>query len=123
MIETLHEGQTAFTVSAEGISFIDPLSITDVVRAIKEVGLSSKCHEQTINLCRGEPHRVAEFVSLIAQSLATTITVNCDQEPETYPVNFWGDATKLQSLTHFRPSPLIDDIRHYADWIQQDNAL
>jgi nucleoside-diphosphate-sugar epimerase len=119
VIETLDAGRSSFTVSSQGNSFIDPLSITDVVRAVKDVGLSSSCHEQTINLCRGEPYRVHEFVSFIAQSLGKEITVNFDREPETYPVNFWGNASKLKALTDFKASPLSDDIRHYADWIQQ----
>ena len=121
VIETLSESKAAFTVSAEGDSFIDPLGIQDVVRAIKDVGLSTNCHAQTINLCRGKPYRVADFVSLIAKSLGKSITVHCDHKPETYPVNFWGDASKLQTLTSFKPTSLQECIQQYANWIQQDS--
>ena len=120
VIETLNEGADVFTVSAEGESFVDPLSIQDVVSAITEVGLSRDCHKQTINLCRGEPYRVADFVSLIANSLGKSITVHCDHKPETYPVNFWGDASKLHNLISFKPTSLAESIQQYAHWIQQD---
>jgi nucleoside-diphosphate-sugar epimerase len=120
VIETLAQGHSSFTVSAQGNSFIDPLSVTDVVRAIIKVGLSSNCNTQTINLCRGEPYRVHDFVSFIAHALDKEIAVQFDQKPEAYPVDFWGNASKLQTLTDFKPSSLSEDLRHYADWIQQD---
>lgn len=117
VIEAIQAKASAFTVSAEGQSYLDPLSARDVARAIDLVIKTETCNGKILNLCRGEPYRVSAFVAHIAESLGHALEIRGDGIPENLPVKFWGDPARLQSLTGFEPEPLSDAIRAYADHI------
>jgi len=117
VIEANQKDEPIFTVSAQGQSYLDPLSARDVARALDLVLNTGQCAGGIYNLCRGEPYTVKDFVALIAHALDQPLKIACDGIPESMPVTFWGNPQKLIAHTGFQPQPLPDEICTYAEQI------
>lgn len=113
VVRAARAGVATFTVRGDGASVLDPLDADDVARALALLA-DPACGGSTLNVCRGEPVSVRDFVSFVAKALGGSLTVSEDGVPEEHPVRFWGNPDELRRRTGFRPTPLHESIRRQA---------
>lgn len=119
VIRTVHSGSNSFTVHGTGSSFIDPLSASTVADVFYRAILKGLGGEAIFNLSRGEGYTVSSLVKKISQVLGVDLSIVYDYKVDEFPVEFWGDNSRLKSMLHWEPPPLEDEILKYANWIKR----
>lgn len=122
VIERVRAGDKSFVVRGDGESFIDPLTVDDIARAVCLVAKRGARGVETYNLSGGSPTRVLDLVRLVASAAGSDIHVSCDGQPEVYPVRFWGDPARFHEAYGFEPTPLASALRDYANAMEQGSG-
>lgn len=94
--------------------------IDDIVSGIV-AALDTPLGYEIINLGRGEPVRMGDFVSLLEALIGLPAIIQAEPAPPTEPIITAADIRKARRLLHFNPTtPVKEGLQRFWDWYQRE---
>jgi len=108
-----------FTLYGTGNESRDFIYITDLVKAIELVALSSTFTADVINLANGKEIFIKDAVSIFFSLFKTEINYSFSgEERPGDPINWVADISKLKELGYKPSFDLESGLKHYYKWIK-----
>ncbi|HDQ73153.1 MAG TPA: NAD-dependent epimerase/dehydratase family protein [Chloroflexi bacterium] len=112
-----------FDLYDTGELYRDWTYIDDVIAGILKA-LDNPMGYQAINIGRGEPVRMANFVHLVEKLVGKTATINFLPAPASDPPITYADIAKARDLLRFEAATSIDEgMRRFWAWYQSEVLL
>lgn len=94
--------------------------IDDIVNGIL-AALDTPLGYEIINLGRGEPVRMGDFVSLLEALIGLPAIIQAEPAPPTEPLITAADIRKARRLLNFNPTtPIREGLQRFWDWYQRE---
>jgi len=105
-----------FALYDSGEMFRDWTYVADIVAGIL-AALDRPLGYECINLGRGEPVRMADFVEMIEQLVGRAARMTTPPAPPSEPKTTYADIRKAQELLDYHPeTPVQEGLRQQWDW-------
>jgi UDP-glucuronate 4-epimerase len=109
-----------FTLYEAGEMHRDWTYIADIVSGIL-AAVDQPLGYEVINLGRGEPVRMADFVELIEELVGRPARMTTPPAPLSEPPITYADITKARNLLDYEPTtPVAEGLRHFQEWYQTE---
>jgi len=109
-----------FTLYEAGEMYRDWTYVADVVSGIL-AAIDRPLGYQVINLGRGEPVRMADFVRLIEELVGRPARMSTPPAPPSEPPITYADITKARELLAYEPTtPVAEGMQRFWKWYQDE---
>ena len=111
--------QKVFKLYNAGEMFRDWTYVGDIIKGVT-LALDQPLGYECINLGRGMPIRMADFVELIEKLVGKSAKMETPPAPASEPVITFADITKAQELLGYNPQITVDEgMARFWTWYQQ----
>jgi len=109
-----------FMLYEAGEMYRDWTYIADIVSGVVEA-VDRPLDYEVINLGRGEPIRMADFVEIVERLVGKPARVTTPPAPPSEPPITYADIAKAGDLLGYRPTTSVDEgLRHLWEWYQAE---
>jgi len=109
-----------FTLYEAGEMFRDWTYVADIVSGVA-AAVDRPLEYQVINLGRGEPVRMADFVKLVEELVSKPALMTTPPAPASEPAITYADIAKARGLLDYDPiTPVAEGMRRFWEWYQAE---
>lgn len=111
-----------FKLFNAGEMFRDWTYVGDIVQGVIKA-LDKPLGYARINLGRGEPVRMADFVELVEELVGKKALMETPPAPASEPIITYADVSKARSLLGYQPTvPVAEGMARFWDWYQGETT-